>query len=144
MNAIAACAETALLQHVHAALRLSELLEMVAERVDRTLDAARLRATLEAHPHKFRILDPWQGPWRTALREERGEPHLAIDVWVVVLSDPDDPRPPDEAGALVKLRESVRWLGRGIDPRSRSDVNRWYAIALAERAVRRTVAKRAA
>jgi hypothetical protein len=38
----------------------------------------------------------------------------------------------------------VRWLGRGIDPRSPHDVSRWYAIALAERAVRAAVARRAA
>lgn len=143
MNAIAACAESALRHHVHPALRLSELLEVVAERVDRTLDVARLRATLEAHPDRFRILDPWQGPWRTVLRDAARNPRKAIDVWVVVLSDPDDP-PSGEGGALIKLRESVRWLGRGIDPRSRTDVSRWYAIALAERAVRESVAKRAA
>jgi hypothetical protein len=44
----------------------------------------------------------------------------------------------------VKLRESVRWLGRGIDPRSPREVSRWYAIALAERALREAVLKRAA
>jgi hypothetical protein len=44
----------------------------------------------------------------------------------------------------AKLRETVRWLGRGVDPRSAREVSRWYAIALAERALREAVAKRAA
>ena len=62
---------------------------------------------------------------------------------MVALSEPTDP-PENAAGALIKLRESVRWLARGIDPCSRTDVSRWYAIVLAEREIREAVAKRAA
>jgi len=143
MNAIATCAEGALRQHVHPALRLSELLEVVADRIDRSLDAGRLRAALETHPDRFRILDPWQGPWRAHPRRHGGPRYPDTDVWVVALSDPGDP-PAAGGAALIKLRESVRWLARGVDPRSRTDVSRWYAIALSERNARRAVVKRAA
>jgi hypothetical protein len=142
MNSIAARAESALREHVHPALRLSELLELVADRMDRTLDAPRLRAILETYPDRFRILDPWQGPWRGVPRSTSSA-SPSIDVWVVALSDPGEP-PSGPAGTLLKLRESVRWLGRGIDPRSRSDVSRWYAITLAERSAREAVTRRAA
>jgi hypothetical protein len=142
MNPIAACAESALRQHPHPALRLAELVELVAERMDRTLDERRLRSVLEDHPDRFRILDPWRGPWRSVLAPI-GNDTPSRDVWVLAVVDPD--RPPDRPDApALKLRESVRWLGRGIDPRSPHDVSRWYAIALAERAVREAIVRRAA
>ena len=50
MNPIAECAAQTLLHHPHPALRLSELLQLVAERVDRGLDPGRLRTLLEEHP----------------------------------------------------------------------------------------------
>lgn len=144
MNPIAAFAESTLRRHAHPALRLRELVDLVAERVDRSLDGGRLRAILEEYPDRFRLLDPWRGPWRTTTPRGRNEPEPEpqIDVWVVAITEPENP--PRGAPAALKLRESVRWLGRGIDPRSRSDVSRWYAIALAERAVREAVARRAA
>ncbi len=135
MNPIATYAENTLRHHAHPALRLRELVELIAARVDRSLDCARLRAILEGYPDRFRILDPWRGPWRM-----EAEPRT--DVWVVAISEPEGC--PHGAPSALKLRESVRWLGRGIDPRSRTDVSRWYAIALAERAVREAVARRAA
>ncbi|MGE0160094.1 MAG: hypothetical protein AB7T31_11845 [Gemmatimonadales bacterium] len=141
MNPIAAFAESALRENVHPALRLGELVELVARRVDRSLDGVRLRAILESYPDRFRILDPWRGPWRSVLT--RGtEETLAEDVWVVAITAPD--RPPGGPAVAVKLRETVRWIGRGVDPRSRREVSRWYAIALAERAVREAVSRRAA
>ena len=142
MNPIVACAESALRQHPHPALRLCELVELVAERMDRTLDESRLRHALESHPDRFRLLDPARGPWRATLAGDCEEkaPH---DVWVIAVVEPT--QPPDHAGpAALKLRESVRWLGRGVDPRSPHEVSRWYAIALAERAIREAVVKRAA
>jgi hypothetical protein len=141
MNPIAAFAESTLRHHAHPALRLRELVDLVAERMDRSLDGARLRAILETYPDRFRLLDPWRGPWRT-IAPEPAAPEARIDVWVVAIGEPGGP--PHGAPAALKLRESVRWLGRGVDPRSRSDVSRWYAIALAERAVREAVVRRAA
>ena len=140
MNPIASCAENALRAHPHPALRLSELVDLVAERIDRGLDAARLRVLLEAHPERFRVLDPWCGPWRH--RTQEGGLTLPGEAWVVIITDPGDP--PDTPRTALRLRESVRWLGRGVDPRSSTEVSRWYAIVLAERAAREAVVRRAA
>jgi hypothetical protein len=133
MDPIASCAERTLRQSEHPALKLSELLESVSEILDRSLDAGRLRAILETHPDRFRILEPWRGPWRSRSGE----------AWVVTVTEPE--RPPDGAGpAAVKLRESVRWLARGVDLGSPAEVSRWYAIAVSEREVRTALARRAA
>jgi len=142
MDPIATCAERMLRRSPHPALKMSELLESVAEVVDRTLDAGRLRAILEAHPERFRILEPWNRAWRTpdgaALAREG-----TVDAWVVSVTDPDGP--PDDAGPMATtLRESVRWLARSVDTRSRSEVDRWYAIAIAERTARGVVERKAA
>jgi hypothetical protein len=138
MNTIALHAESALLSTPHPALRLSELLDVLAGRLDRGLTAARLRASLEDHPERFRILEAWRGRWRAG--DDPGE--TAGHTWVVVITDPGDP--PDTPKTALKLRDSVRWLGRGLDGRSRMAVSRWYAIALAERATREAVVRRAA
>jgi hypothetical protein len=140
MNPIAVFAERALREHTHPALRLRELVDLVAERVDRTLDGDRLRAILESYPDRFRILDPWSGPWRSMLDQDRGTP--SCDIWVIAVALPD--HPPGGSSVAVKLRETVRWIGRGVDPRSPREVSRWYAIALAERALREAAARRAA
>ena len=141
MDPIATCAERTLRRSPHPALKMSELLESVAELVDRTLDAGRLRAILEAHPDRFRILEPcygsWHGPERSMVARER-----LVDAWIVSVADPDGP--PDGAGpAAATLRESVRWLARSVDARSRMEVDRWNALALAERASRETVSRAA-
>jgi len=142
MHPIAHCAERALHQHPHPALRLSELVALISERVDRSLDEVRLRAILEVHPDRFRILDPWRGPWKVGL-EGPPEAWERRDAWIVALTDPADP-PDHGAPATLRLRESVRWLGKGVDPRSPSEVGRWYALALSERSLRAAVSKRAA
>jgi hypothetical protein len=141
MNAIAAAAEQVLRAHPHPALRLVELVELLAERVDRSLDASKLRSALEGHPDRFRILDPWRGPWRAAGYEADGQPPDR-DVWVVSVEDPGPP--PIDPGPALKLRESVRWLARSVDPRSAGDVIRWHVIAISEREMRETLTKRAA
>jgi len=141
LNPIADCAERTLRSHADPALRLSELVELVAEQMDRTLDEARLRSILESHPERFRVLDPWRGPWRAL--GGAGRQASVGSVWVVAIGDPTPPSDHPGAAALT-LRESVRWLARGIDPRSTADVSRWYAIVLAERAVRDAVRRQAA
>lgn len=143
MDPIVTCAEQTLRHSPHPALKLSELLGAVAEALDRTLDAKRLRAILESHPDRFRILEPSRGPWRSLAGAGREAGAPSIEAWVVAVGDPESP--PDGAGpAALKLRESVRWLGRGVDTRSPAEVSRWYAIAMSEREVRRAVARRAA
>jgi hypothetical protein len=142
MDPIVSCAEQILSQSDHPALRLSELLEAVAERFDRTLDADRLRARLEAHPDRFRILEPWKGRLVLDVGANPASEGLS-EAWVVVVTAPN--RPPDgDSPAAVRLRESVRWLARGVDVRSGSEVARWSSTALSEREVRPALLRRAA
>lgn len=140
MNPIATCTEHFMAGHPHPALRIGELLAPVAERVDRSLTTGRLRAALAEHPETFRLLDPWQGPWRVPAESA---PATEADVWVVLLPGAGGQERP-AGGPVTTLRESVRWLARGIDPRSSMSVSRWYAIALAERESRRAIAERSA
>jgi len=149
MNPIAACAAAVLESHPHPALRLAELLAPVADRVDRTLTSGRLRSALDEHPDRFKLLDPWRGPWRSdpsgggAPDDPERQRDPLGDVWVVLLTEPTAP-PAGAKAPAATLRESVRWLARTVDPRSGVDVSRWYAIALTERATRQAVARRAA
>ena len=132
MHPIALAAERILHDHPSPALRVGEILPYVAERVDRTLTARRLEAVLSEHPQRFRILDPWVGPWRQIT-----DPH-ARDAWIVLVHEatpsgrPDSPRPQ----LLSTLRESIRWLARSIDSDSPSDVWRCCTMLSEERAVR--------
>jgi len=165
MDPIATHVAHYLATHPYPALRVCELLDAVAERVDRTVTPRRIRTSLAEHPARFRLLDPWQGAWhasggraggraaptgsRRALPEEefgRGCPDDTDrdrdgELWVVLLPSPDDPPGPGQE-PLVTLRECVRWLARSVDPRSPMSVSRWYALALSERAARRALAER--
>ncbi len=140
MDPIAECAANTLARHPHPALRLGELLELMVDSVPVRLDASLLRVILERHPSLFRILDPGRGPWRDSL-QARAEAYAA-DPWVLLATDPASDGAPHPTA--LRLRESVRWLGRGVDPRSALSVSRWYAIALAEREARRAIRRRAA
>ena len=141
MNPIIECAERILLEHPHPALRLTELHELLAERFDRGLEQSRLRGMLEEHPKVFRVLDPWRGLWRGPA-QPRAALHAA-DPWVVIVTHPDGADHRQRPTALT-LRESVRWLAHDIDARSAYEVNRWYAIVLAERRARSVIERKAA
>ncbi len=143
MHEILHHAETALRRHPAPALRLHELLRLVRESTsNQSLDGRLLRTLLEEHPERFRILDPWQGPWRFAgIARDAGEE--GDDPWVVVITDPGDqdlvdPRP------AARLRESVRWVARGVDPRSRRELARWHALMMASGEARVILLRRAA
>ena len=134
---IARFAANVLTEHPCPALRLSELLELVAERLDRTLDVRRLRWHLERHPAAFTILDPMRGPWRDIVPDDQRD--AVADPWV--LSSSHSPASPDSADAspAAVMRESVRWLAGGVDPESPVEVSRWYGILLSEREARRSL-----
>ena len=142
MDPIVQRAEQELRRSPHPALRIAELLDLVRGPLDRSLDASRLRGLLERHPELFRVLDPWRGPWRPLVARE-GAASADGEAWAVILTHPDSP-PPDTDPTVQTLRESVRWMSRGIDPRSPGDVARWHAIALAERRLRGASTRRAA
>lgn len=122
------------------ALRLGALLdELRATTGERSLQAPRLRSLLEGRPDRFRVLDPWRGPWRPVARAEaaaRGEP------WVVAVRDGGDVTGAYASPRLVRrIRECVRWLGLDLDIASVRRVVRWQALVLeglaAERALRK-------
>lgn len=121
------------------ALQLHALLEELrATTSERSLQAPRLRALLEGRPDRFRVLDPWRGPWRPVAHggaSVRGEP------WVVAVRDHADGAGAYPAPRLIRrIRECVRWLGLDLDVASVRRVARWQAILLeglaAERALR--------
>jgi hypothetical protein len=122
------------------ALQLHTLLdELRATTGERSLQAPRLRSLLEGRPDRFRVLDPWRGPWRTVAREGapvRGEP------WVVAVRDHGDGTGAYAFPRLVRrIRACVRWLGLDLDVASARRVVRWQALLLeglaAEQALRR-------
>lgn len=135
MEPIAARAASVLAQHPAPALRLSALVELLTRHDPRLrLDARALRLVLERHPQTFRFLDPWRGPWgqtRGRIPAELG----AGEPWVVVVADPGGRDAVGQPG-LPKLRDSVRWLAGGVDPRSCREVARAHGFVLAEREVR--------
>jgi hypothetical protein len=122
------------------ALGLHALLdELRAATGERALQAPRLRAMLEGRPDRFRVLDPWRGPWRSVTHADvpmRGE------AWVVAVRDQGDASGAYPSPRLIRLiRECVRWLGLDLDVASARRVVRWHALLLegmaAERALRR-------
>lgn len=136
MNPIVACAAQLLRAHPHATVRLSELLPIVAERTDHSLDAHRLRLVLSDHPDHFRLVRPWDARWPEACSPADAE----LGAWVVSVHRHDD------VGGLpaCRLRESVRWVARAIDDRSVTDLARWQELATEEEALRPFFARRAA
>lgn len=141
MNPVIECAERIMLEHPHPALRLTELHELLTERFDRSPEQSRLREMLEEHPKVLRVLNPWCGPWRSPAPPRAAL--YAADPLVVIVTQPDGADPSQRPTAL-KPRESARWLAHDIDARSAYEVNRWYAIVLAERRARRVIQRKAA
>lgn len=136
MHPIIQRAEILLQSHAHPTLRLTELLRLLRRDVDQSLTETRLRTVIGEHPGQFRVLESWQGGWRHIV--SGAEPAT----WIVAVGQ--GAPPPKGAPPAYRLRESVRWLGCGIDARSRTDATRWYAIALTERATRQAFIRRAA
>lgn len=136
MHPIVQRAEILLQSHAHPTLQLRELLEILRRDVDQTLTGPRLRSLINEHPDRFRVLESWYGGWRQIASGT--EPVT----WVIAVGASPPPPGGDAPGHL--LRESVRWLGCGLDTRSRTDASRWYAIALTERATRKAFLRRAA
>lgn len=133
MDAILSLAEAILTRHPAPALRLDELLDRMRRAgPDRRLSALRLRRILERHPARFRVLDVWRGPWHP-VRDDPTMAALGPACWVAVRGEPRDPR---DGGLGGRMRESVRWLARRLDARSRHDLLRWQRLALEEEAVR--------
>jgi len=124
------------------ALRLDTLLdELRATTGERALQGPRLRTLLEGRPDRFRVLDPWRGPWRTvagAAAPLRGEP------WVVAVRDHGDGAGAYAAPRLSRrIRECVRWLGLDLDVASARRVVRWHGLLLEGMAAEQTLRRAA-
>lgn len=137
MDRLLLAAEAALRHHAAPALRLTELLRQVRLRLGAiTPDTEGLRRALQSRPDRFRVLDPWRGPWRHVARDPALAP--AGDPWVVVVGDPGDDGADCYAGTSddlsrtqERLRASVRWLGTRLDGGTSRAVARFHVIAVA-------------
>lgn len=137
MDRLLQAAETVLRRHAAPALRLTELLRHVRRDLGAlTPDAEALRRALQTRPDRFRVLDPWRGPWRHVARDPSCP--LGGDPWVVVVGDPGDdgvglPKHGRETTSRSerRLRASVRWLAAGIDGGTSGAVARFHVIAMA-------------
>ncbi len=140
MQAILHHAEELLRQHPAPAMELDELHSRLRElRPTCTPTCVSLRVILENSPGRFRVVDPWCGPW---VHNRDGHCSDTDDVIVIAIDRGCSERDPSSSGAL--LRESVRWIARGIDLRSPGGVARLYALILAEDAARLRLGRRAA
>ena len=136
MDRISATARQTLADHSFPAVKLSELVELVGEVVDRSLDGRRLRGLLERYPETFTILDPMRGPWRSLVPSEQFA-FRDTDPWVLGREGPA--RLAGEERSAAVMRSCVRWLARHVDGESSTQVSRLFSILLSERETRSTL-----
>lgn len=136
MDTLPDAAETVLRRHPAPALRLGELLRLVRRSLrDPALHRDRLLQSLGARPDRFRLLDPWRGPWKRMSDGLDARPQS--EPWVVLVGDPGDEAGPSVDGmAASRMRACVRWMAAGVDPTSAWSLARWHGLALAEASVR--------
>ena len=133
-------AEAILRAHPAPSMSLIDLWERLRE-IGTALvpSCTRLRSVLEGNPDRFLVLDPWGRPWL----EGAGCPSGEQEGVAVVCLDPGDVDP-GPLSATARMRESVRWMARGTDVRSKSSVARLYSVLVDEAEVRGRLTKKAA
>jgi len=130
MESILSAAEQILRRSGAPALRISRLLEELRGHPGAvTLDGPGLRALLARHPHRFRVLEPWRGPWRFVARAEASDGADA-EPWVVAVRDDGDGAARGLTPIARHVRESVRWLALNVDPHSPRSLVRWRGLLL--------------
>ena len=140
MDAITIQAEEVLRQHPAPAMALIELQRRLHERRPGLAPSCdSLRVLMENSPHRFRVLDPWRRPW-SERHDERHTEAADVLVMTITIGASNDGRLATDA----RLRESVRWIARGVDLRSPRSLARLYALLLAERSTRPRLSVRAA
>lgn len=152
MDALADRAARAATRHPAAALPLGELARLVQGSGARVPHGVLLRA-LASDPRRFRIVDPWRGPW-SRLRGDRRTGHLArarrpdrasfqgcrglLDGPRVVPGPGGPSWSPGAAGpALERMRQTLIRLGWKVDDASPMDLARWHRLVLEGARVRR-------
>jgi len=140
MEAIISHAEEVLRHHPAPAMALTELQRRLRERRPAYAPScASLRVLMEERPDRFRVVDPWRRPWLHTPGEHSEEARDVLVMAITRASSNDGRLAPDE-----RLRESVRWISRGVDMRSPTSVARLYALLLAEGGTRPHLRQRAA
>jgi len=140
MQAILHYAEEILRQHPAPAMELGELHRRLRQLWPAgTSCCDSLRRILTNSPDRFRVVDPWCGPWIHASNRDSSGTEGVVVVAIDRACHEEDPLP----GSSL-LRESVRWIARGIDLRSPGGAARLYALLMAEDAARPQLRQRAA
>lgn len=105
------------------ALPLAQLVEALRASARVADHEGDVQRALSAHPDRFRIVDPYRGPWR--IRPEGGEQRRP-GVWVVGLEDP--PSAPLSTRLERVVVACVRTLAVALDQGSFTAGARWLAI----------------
>ena len=149
MDALVERAARAAGRHPAPALRLRELATLVQESGASVSDTVLLRA-LAADPGRFRLVDPWKGPWCRLRGLRRGgagplggagrlpsHPPELVDGPRVVPAPGGTAWTPGPAGAAVtRLRQTMIRLGWRVDLASSTDLARWHRLVLESTRVR--------
>lgn len=100
-----------------------------------------LRA-LMAEPRRFRIVDPWRGPWTLlGVRRHAGRPRLQAALRRRTPGFVDGPRVVPRPGApafsggpadaaVDRIRRTLIHLGWRVDDHSPTDLARWHRLVL--------------
>ena len=97
-----------------------------------------LLKVLEEHPARFRVVNPWLGPW-TSMEPGRSEDYagyrgrlqedgLLAGPWIVALEHPAAGSSIDEDGTAARLRESLHAVVRSVDEGSTASLARWLGL----------------
>lgn len=146
MDDIADRAARVIARHPAPVLPFSEVGRLVRGSGVAVTDDILLRS-LARDPARFRIVDPWKGPWRglapgrgdrtagtfdpsAAAAALGGDPSVAPGPWVVPEPGPAPWSPRGNHVALRRLREGIVHLGWALDLRSPRDVARWCRLVL--------------
>jgi len=140
-------------RHPSPALRVPELARMVKGSGAGVPDAVLLRALL-TEPGRFRLIDPWRGPWSTLRanrRLGRPDPTPRNDDPPPMLMDgprlipqPGEKRwmPGPGGDATDRMRRTMIRLGWRIDDASHVDLARWHRLVLESARVRKKLSPR--
>lgn len=141
MDPLADRADRAARHHPAAALPVRELARLVQDSGTRVPEHVLLRALL-SEPRRFRIVDPWKGPWtRLGVRRHAGRPRLQAALRRSMPGLVDGPRVVPRPGAPTcaggpaaaaadRMRRTLIHLGWRVDDHSPTDLARWHRLVL--------------
>lgn len=144
METVADATCRAVARHPVPALSSAELHELVRRETGGPIPGPELLVQRIRHqPERFRVLDPWRGPWRPLRSGSRLRPVPACPLagagigsgwWVVPGGEGSAEAEPDRL--CRTLRQTLASLGRGVDGESVTALTRWVGMVLEARATR--------